>query len=116
MKRFWIIRVVLFGTVAFLAFTFLTMYLWNWLVPLLFHGPVIEFWQAFGLLILGRLLFGGFGGGRCGGKWGHHHHWRKHWQQKMANMTPEEREELRKKWKQRCGPWYNEPEEEKQSS
>src|SRR3954462_7061894 len=100
MKKFWIIRAVLFGIVAFIIMTGLTMYLWNWLVPLLFHGPVIEFWQAFGLLVLGRLLFGGFGGHkRCGGgRWGRHG-WHNRWKEKMEGMTPEQREELRKKWK-----------------
>ena len=38
-----------------------TMYLWNWLVPLLFHGPVVTFLQALGLLVLSKILFGGFG-------------------------------------------------------
>jgi len=27
-----------------------TQYLWNWLVPALFAGPVISFWQTAGLL------------------------------------------------------------------
>jgi hypothetical protein len=112
MKRYWIVKGILFGVVAFFVFTGATMYLWNWLVPLLFHGPVIEFWQAFGLLVLGRLLFGGFGRGHCGGgRWRGHHHWRRHWQEKMSNMTPEQREELRKKWRARCGGWYDEQEQ-----
>jgi hypothetical protein len=112
MKRYWIFKAVVFGVVAFTVFTAATMYLWNWLVPALFHGPVIEFWQALGLLILGRLLFGGFGHGHRGHCKGRHY-WRKHWQEKMANMTPEEREELRRKWRQRCGGWYKESEEER---
>src|SRR5258708_5985578 len=109
MRKFWIVKAVVFGIVAFTVFTGATMYLWNWLVPALFHGPVIEFWQALGLLLLGRLLFGGFGC-RHGGHWKRHGYWNKRWQQKMANMTPEEKEELRKKWKQRCGGWYDEEE------
>ena len=42
-----------------------TMYLWNWLVPLLFHGPVVTFLQALGLLVLSKILFGGFGRTFC---------------------------------------------------
>lgn len=34
------------------------MSLWNWLVPALFAGPVLHFWQALGLLVLTRILVG----------------------------------------------------------
>ena len=57
MKKFWIIRIVLFGIVAFTVMTGVTMYLWNWLVPLLFHGPAIEFWQGRDNRLHDRLLF-----------------------------------------------------------
>jgi hypothetical protein len=36
-------------------------WLWNWLMPDIFGLRQISYWQAFGLLFLGRLLFGGFG-------------------------------------------------------
>jgi hypothetical protein len=36
-------------------------WLWNWLIPDIFGLKQITYWQAFGLLFLGRLLFGGFG-------------------------------------------------------
>jgi hypothetical protein len=38
-----------------------TMFLWNAIMTSLFHLPVINFWQALGLLILSRLLAGGIG-------------------------------------------------------
>lgn len=38
---------------------FLVMLLWNWLMPTLFGLPLIGFWQAVGLTILGGLLTGG---------------------------------------------------------
>jgi len=46
------------------------MLLWNALMPQIFALPQIGYWQAVGLLVLGRLLFGGIGGGG----WRHHHH------------------------------------------
>jgi len=62
------------------------MHLWNWLLPTLFACRQITFWQALGLLLLCRILFGGWGGGgsdrsrrgpRTAEQWG--------------RMTPEER-------------------------
>ena len=62
-KVFGIIGMVIGGiALAFLA-TFAIMWLWNWLMPMLFGLPVINYWQGLGLAVLGRLLLGGFGGG-----------------------------------------------------
>jgi hypothetical protein len=48
---------------AMLLFTFIggeiVLHLWNWLVPALFGWRQISFWQAIGLLVLCRILFGG---------------------------------------------------------
>jgi len=38
-----------------------TYLLWNWLAPTLFGLPIITLWQALGLCILGRCLFGSSG-------------------------------------------------------
>ena len=50
------------GVAAVFGFTFVVMWLWNWLVPELFNGPVLEYWQTLGLLILSKILFSGIGG------------------------------------------------------
>jgi hypothetical protein len=83
--RFFIAPLIL---VAVVGFGFITMYLWNWLMPYLFHLPLISFWQAAGLLILSRLLFG-FG---CGHMHGGHHRRGQQLREKWENMSPEERE------------------------
>jgi hypothetical protein len=51
-----------------LAFGWLVMILWNWLMPAIFHLGPIAYWQAFGLVVLAKLLFGGIhaGHGRPG--------------------------------------------------
>ncbi len=91
-----------FAVAAFLALTgFVVMNLWNYLLPGILHVGVITFWQALGIFILCKILFGfGRGGRRMGGG----APWMRH---KMAerfnNMTPEEREKFRDKWSQRCG-------------
>jgi hypothetical protein len=73
------------------------MSLWNWLIPALFGGPVLHFWQAIGLLALTRLLVGRVGRGP--GHWG----WRGRMRQDWQRMTPEEREKLRETFTRRCG-------------
>lgn len=50
------------GVAAVIGFTFVVMWLWNWLVPELFNGPVIAYWQTMGLLVLSKILFSGIGG------------------------------------------------------
>ena len=42
----------------------IVMSLWNWLLPALFGWRMITFWQALGMLILCRILFGGASGWR----------------------------------------------------
>jgi hypothetical protein len=65
------------------------MLLWNWIVPVVFvGGRAIGYLQALGLLVLSRILFGGF---RGHGGWRGHRHWRR-WER----MTPEERERFLK--------------------
>jgi hypothetical protein len=73
------------------------MSLWNWLIPALFGGPVLHFWQAIGLLVLTRILVGRVGRGP--GHWG----WRGRMRQDWQRMTPEEREKLRATFSRRCG-------------
>ncbi|MGN6511849.1 MAG: hypothetical protein ACTHLD_20460 [Chitinophaga sp.] len=99
---------------ALLGFT--TMYLWNWLIPSLFNGPVITFWQALGLFILCKLLFGFSKGGghdkrknwRCKKE-----RWKEHMKAKMEHLSPEEREKLKSHF-DRCmtSRWDSKPREE----
>ncbi|MEN8788715.1 MAG: hypothetical protein ABF295_04300 [Flavobacteriaceae bacterium] len=62
-----VIFIVIFGAIAIVAlallFGYVVMLLWNWLLPAIFGLGVISFWQAVGIVILAKLLFGGFGGG-----------------------------------------------------
>jgi hypothetical protein len=51
-----------------LVFGWLVMILWNWLMPSIFRLGEIGYWQAFGIVILAKLIFGGIGGGRHHGR------------------------------------------------
>jgi len=71
--------------------------LWNALMPVLFGLHTLTFWQALGLLLLAKLLFGGFhrhpgGGGK---------RWRSQMRERWEQMSPDEREKFREGM--RCG-------------
>ena len=51
-----------------LLFGYIIMWLWNWLMPELFGLAEIGYWQAVGILVLAKMLFGGLGGHHSGGK------------------------------------------------
>jgi len=100
-----VIKIGLIGILAIAVFGFAIMSLWNWLMPLLFRLRPIGFWQALGLLVLSKLLFGGF----------HHHgsrdmHWRRRMLERWEKMTPEEREKFRSGISRGCG--FAEPPQE----
>jgi hypothetical protein len=57
------LKVALFAIVLIAVLGFVVMSLWNSLMPPLFGLRLINFWQAVGLLLLSKILFGGFRGG-----------------------------------------------------
>jgi hypothetical protein len=78
------------------ALGWVVMALWNWLLPALFFGvKEIDYVQAMGVLLLSKILFGGFRG-HCGG----HAKWHQH---RLENMTPEEREKFQSGMRGCCG-------------
>jgi len=85
------LKILVIVTVAIGVFGLVVMNLWNWLMPPLFAMPVITFWQAVGLLVLSKILFGGFGGRHGPPQW----HWRRRMMERWEQMTPEERERFR---------------------
>lgn len=102
MKKFWIKKGIMFFfifIVAVLLFGLLVMSLWNALLPAILGVKAITFIQALGILLLSKILFGGFGGRG----WGGGHAWKQKMKQRWDKMTPEEREKFKMEWKERCG-------------
>ena len=101
------IAIIIFAPIGIALFILiggeLVMHLWNWLLPPLFGWRQINFWQAFGLLALCRILFGGVGvrgrrrfdGRRMGRAW--------------EKMTPEQREKFRQGVRSRWGDDFDSP-------
>ncbi len=102
-----------FFIVMLAAMSGAVMFLWNHLLPPLFGLKALTFWQAGGLLLLCRLLFGRFNRG--------HHHMRHHpeWhgmhrrmrhhnhghirvlRRKLMRMNEEERRQFIAEWRKR---------------
>lgn len=122
----WMSRFLKFGLFIVLIFSLLTyvvMGLWNWLLPDLIGASTIGFWQAAGLLLLSKILFGGWRNkssywrGSWGGHWQAKNsgHWRDKMKEKWENMSDEEREQFKSKMKRYCpGSWK--PQEEFKST
>jgi len=105
MKRgYWARRIaffVLIGILAITVFTSVVMLLWNNVLAAVTNVHTITFIQALGLLVLSKILFGGFRGG-----WGPRRgYWRHGMWQKWNQMSPEEREKFKQEWQKRCGTW-----------
>jgi len=78
------------GLAAFITLGgFIVQQLWNALLPAIFGWKAVTFWQALGLLVLCRILFGGFGG-RGGSRHG-------------SRWTPEEKARFRQRMRERFG-------------
>ena len=105
-RSFWPRRIfffILIAAAAVLVFGGVVMLLWNNILAVVLPIQTISFVQALGILVLSKILFGGFRGG-----WGsRRHYWKNNMMQKWNTMTPEEREKFKQEWQRRCGPWRN---------
>ncbi|WP_020604639.1 hypothetical protein [Spirosoma spitsbergense] len=94
-KRFFI---PVFILLALFAVTFTVYWLWNNVLVAVVAVKPVTYWQAMGLLILSRLLLGGF---KVGGPpsrppmGGRGDHWREKWR----SMSDEERAAIKNKWR-----------------
>ena len=104
---------IILGAIAAAGFAFIfgyfVMLLWNWLMPSLFGLTTITFWQAAGIALLARLIFGGSGHGsshkRCSGKGDYHKRkFFNHWCEKGKS------ERKFKDWKHFDDYWWDEGE------
>ena len=83
---------------GFALFIWIVMLLWNNILTAATGVKTLSYWQAAGILVLSKILFG-FGGGR---------HSHRRWgamRERFANMTPEEKEKFKAEWKDRCSNW-----------
>ena len=98
-KLIWITPLAILGALGFAAVSaVIVLKLWNWLLPSLFGWREITFWQAVGILILTKILFGGFRGRT-------HSNRRFFGSGQWERMSPDEKEAFRERMRSRCG-WF----------
>ena len=104
----------LFALVAALVLGVVIRFLWNAILPYALNANPISYWQAVGLFVLCKILFGGFGRPTGGpGRW---NRWRNSdkgpinengpfgaWRGKWMRMSDEERIKFRQEMRRRCG-------------
>lgn len=93
-----VLKIGLFVVFAVTVVSFLGMTLRNVLMPGIFAVRAISFWQALGLLVLCKILFGGFRPCAGGGP-----RWRRRMLERWEQMTPEEREKFKQGMRRGCG-------------
>ena len=78
--------------------------LWNWIIPSISTLTAITYWQAMGLFVLCRILFGGFRFGFRKHRDAVNQHFSQHapFRDKFMEMSEEERQQFRNQLKQRC--------------
>ena len=67
MKKYMIRKipiVIVIAAMGIILFSGLVMLLWNGILPAVLHVSAITLWQAAGILLLSKILFGGFRGRR----------------------------------------------------
>ena len=97
-KRLFFVPVIIAG---FLVFGWAIMLLWNWLIPSIFHWSKITYFQALGLFVLSRILFGVFnfrGSGNRKPPFAN-----SKFKEKFMDMNDEEKRAFKEQWRQRCG-------------
>jgi len=97
-KKIIFIPIFFIGMAALIIW--ILMLLWNWLMPDIFALRLITFWESAGLLLMAKILFGGFHTGRKG--WHNKSHadggWKQKFKRKWAGMSDEEKEKWQKKF------------------
>ncbi|MEP6597202.1 MAG: hypothetical protein ABJA71_14715 [Ginsengibacter sp.] len=101
-KRFFI-GFPLIITAGILLLGLVVMLLWNAILQPVLNVHALTYWQAVGIFILCKILFGSF---RRRGSSQRERSWRgsSHWRQKWMNMNDDERAKFREEWKKRCRP------------
>ncbi|MGH7997524.1 MAG: hypothetical protein ACREFX_14350 [Opitutaceae bacterium] len=104
-----LIPVIILAVLAVLSLA--VMGLWNGVAVPVLGMKSVTYWQALGLLVLSRILFGGLPGRRGG----FGPPWRRRFMERWQSLPPEDREKWREEMRHRFGDWPRPPWSDKPS-
>lgn len=115
-KKFWLVIPCMIAAMGLFVWFF--QWLWNALLPDILGVKAINYWQSLGLLLLSKILFGGFSGAKEKLKrhnnFGSDQNMNESWKQKFETQfcaSEEEREKFKEIWKQRFESKFCRPEQ-----
>ncbi|MEI6312343.1 MAG: hypothetical protein WCP57_08800 [Bacteroidota bacterium] len=90
----------IFIPIMLFAISGIVMLLWNAILPDILPVSKINYWQAMGIFVLSKILFGGF---RMGSRFNKHRPFNNRMgSEKFMQMNEEERANFKAAWKNRC--------------
>ena len=107
-KKFWIKKVIGFtvcGATIVALFGYVTMLLWNNVLAEVTPIKPINFWQSLGLLLLSKILFGGFNKGFANKG----NRWSSELKAKWHIMSEAEKEQFKQQWRSKCNTFGKKP-------
>lgn len=111
-KSFWIRKIIgfiLLFIICMLALALAVMALWNHVLVAVVNVQPVSYAQALGLLILSKILFGGWKGG--GGWSDKKKHWKATMEEKWGHLSEAEKQKIKEEWRDRCKMWGKDREE-----
>jgi hypothetical protein len=93
MKALTVLKYVGFGILGagfVIGVIFGVQAVWNWLIPELFHGPVLTFWQTVGIFFLSKILLTGIAPGNQSSN-RNSREWRRKYHEKCKKASVEDR-------------------------
>lgn len=107
MQKFKILKIAFLIIAGMALYALSIQLLWNWLLPPLFRLPIITFWQACGLMLLSKFLFGGFYGFFKTKNDHSRHIWKSNYKERMEQMSMEEREQFKKEFRSKMAACFD---------
>ncbi len=89
--------IVLLICLLILLVGLVVMLLWNHVLSPVLEIKQVTYWQAVGILVLCKILFGGIRGGSH-----KHKRYKGQWQSKWMDMNEEDRHAFKSKWDDYC--------------
>jgi fucose permease len=91
----------------------IVMWLWNAILPDVLHVSTISYWQAMGIFVLCKILFGGYAGKGRKSRFFRSKHELNHG---IHDLSPDSKMKLQGEWRKRCEARFKKEEDDQSQS